>query len=85
MLCTLIGAVILSIYSPTLVANWYIDGKVFTSSYYTMETQKFDFFFLNFKILISTCAEELRQYQSYIGNWYINGNGFTSSYCSMET
>ena len=30
--------------SPTF-SNWYINGKVFRSSYYTMKTQKIEFFF----------------------------------------
>ena len=31
--------------SPTLVIDRYVNGKVFTSSYYNMGTKKFDFFF----------------------------------------
>ena len=27
------------------ISNWYINGKIFTSTSYSMETQKFDFFF----------------------------------------
>ena len=27
------------------ISNWYINGKVFTSRYYSMKTPKFDFFF----------------------------------------
>ena len=43
--------------SPTLVINASI-GKVF--EYYTMETQKFDFFFPRSSKLNLTCAEELK-------------------------
>ena len=42
------------------ISNWYINEKVFTSSYYTMETQKFDFFSKKFEIRILTCDEELK-------------------------
>ena len=34
--------------SPTQVPNWYINGKVFTSTSYSMETQKFDIFLKKF-------------------------------------
>ena len=42
-----------------------------STEYYSMETQKFDFFWRKFEIWILTCAEELKspelhQYQSYI-------------------
>ena len=45
--------------SPIEVANWYINGKVFTSSYYRMETHKFEFFKKG-KNWILSCAEVLK-------------------------
>ena len=36
--------------SPTLVANWYINGKFFMSSYCNMKTEKFEFFSNKFEI-----------------------------------
>ena len=32
------------------ISNWYINGKVFMSSYYNIETQKLEFFSKNFEI-----------------------------------
>ena len=42
--------------SFTLASNWYINRKVFTSSY-SMEIQKFDFFFKKVWSWILTCAK----------------------------
>ena len=71
------------------ISNWYNNGNVFMSSYYSMETQKLDFFCqksskLNFDHTLNVHNPEnkspwLRQYQSYISNWYINGKVFTST------
>ena len=70
------------IISPTLVIN----GKVFTNTSYSMETQKVEFFFKkvwNWQNWILSVPREkkspwLHRYQSYISNWYINGKVFTS-------
>ena len=40
------------------ISNWYISGKVFTSSYYNMGTKK-NWFFLSSELNL-TCAEELK-------------------------
>ena len=43
------------------ISNWYINLKVFTSRYYSMETKKFEFlFFQKVWNWILTCAEELK-------------------------
>ena len=54
--------------------------------YYTMENQKFDFFFQKsskFEFWLLTKSWNhlsfVNRYQSYISNWYINGKVFTST------
>ena len=72
------------------IGNWYINGKVFTST--TAWKPKNVKFFQKVRnwqnwILsvprVSVCRETklpwLRQYQSYISNWYVNGKVFTST------
>ena len=49
-----------SIQYQSYISNWYINGQVFTSSYYTMETPKFEFSSKKFKIWILTYDEELK-------------------------
>ena len=66
------------------ISNWFINRKVFTSSY-SMETQKFDFFFKKVWSWILTCAKSqnhlsfISSYSFYISNLYINGKIFTST------
>ena len=53
-------------YQSYISNNWWINGKVFMSSYllqYTLETQKFELLFKKIQNWILTC-DELRQYQS---------------------
>ena len=78
-------------YQSYIGTNWYINGKVFTSTT-PWKPKKIWFFFKKFRnwqnwILsipwVSVPREKklpwLRQYQSYISNWYINGRVFTST------
>ena len=63
------------------ISNWYINGKVFTS---TTEWKPKNLIFFFKKVRILTFDEELkspwlRQYQSYISNWYVNRKVFTST------
>ena len=49
------------------ISNWYVNGKVFTSTRYNMGTKKFDFFFqksskLNLTCIL-TCDEELKSFK----------------------
>ena len=45
-----------------MLQSAYINEKVFTSSYYNIETQKFEFFFQKVQIEFLTCAEELKSH-----------------------
>ena len=76
--------------SPTLVSNWYINGKVFTIIA-AWKPINLIFFFKMARnwIWLSVPREKkspcLRQYQSYISNWYVNGKVFTSKYYFMDS
>ena len=66
------------------IGNWYINGKVFTSTTYSMETQKFEFFFKkvrnsNFDLWQRVEITLASSISVYISNKYINEKVFTST------
>ena len=50
----------LSFVYQSYISNWYINGKIFRSTSYSMETQKFEFISKMSEIQIMTCDNELK-------------------------